>query len=253
METREPIRIEREPQRLSDAVFDTLRRAIVDGKLAPGERLRQEALAEELGVSQITVREALHRLVGEGLCINIPYKGVRVIAPTLEDVEDILAIRGLLEGLAAELAASRIAPGELDRMRELLLATIVDADPISVERAREANREFHEIVIRASERRFLVQLLRQIWDWFDPLMVYARTLDTGQGAEIRQRLGEADKMQHTRLLEALEARDGSRARQVVAAYIEEAWNNLASIVGSQADEGDHTGDTDREGSALWKA
>jgi DNA-binding GntR family transcriptional regulator len=159
MDTREPIRIEREPQRLSDAVFDTLRRAIIDGKLAPGERLRQEALAEELGVSQITVREALHRLVGDGLCIRIPYKGVRVIAPTLEDLEDILAIRGLLEGLAAELAASRITLEHLARMRELLPTTIVDADPISVERAREANREFHEIVIRASERRSVPEKL----------------------------------------------------------------------------------------------
>jgi DNA-binding GntR family transcriptional regulator len=249
MEAREPIRIQREPQRLFDAVFDTLRRAIIDGKLAPGERLRQEALAEELGVSQITVREALHRLVGEGLCIHIPYKGVRVIAPTLEDLEDILAIRGLLEGLAAELAAGRIAPEQLARMRELLPTTIVDADPISVERAREANREFHEIVIRASERHFLIQILRQIWDWFDPLMVYARTVETEEGTEIRQRLGEADRVQHTRLLEALEAGDGPRARQVVAEYIDEAWNNLASIVGTQPGASDSSSDTKREGGA----
>jgi DNA-binding GntR family transcriptional regulator len=236
MPTRDPIQIEREPARLSDAVFEALRKAIIEGKLAPGERLRQEALAKELGVSQITVREALNRLVGEGLCIHIPYKGVRVIAPSLEDWEDIYAIRGLLEGLAAELAASRITPEELTQMQELLPATIVDADPESVGRAREANREFHEIAIKASDRRFLIQILRQIWDWFDPLILYARTLETEQGTEIRQRLGEADRHQHTRLLEALEARDGPRARQVVAEYVDEAWNNLVSMLGSSADE-----------------
>ena len=236
MQTREPIRIERELQGLSDAVFEALRNAIRDGRLAPGERLRQEALANELGVSQITVREALNRLVGEGLCIRVPYKGVRVIAPSKEGLEDIYAIRGLLEGLAAELAANHIVPEELDRMRELLPATVVGDDPESVARAREANREFHEIVVRSSGRRFLIQILRQIWDWIDPLMVYERTLETDGGQEIRNKWGERDRLQHTRLLEALEAGDGPRARQVVAEYVDEAWRHLASTIGSSADK-----------------
>ena len=72
MSPREPIRIEREPQRLSDAAFEALRKAILDRRLVPGEWLRQEALAKDLGVSQITVREALNRLVNEGLCISVP-------------------------------------------------------------------------------------------------------------------------------------------------------------------------------------
>jgi DNA-binding GntR family transcriptional regulator len=243
MQTREPIRVERAPQRLSDAVFDALRKAILDGKLAPGEWLRQEALAQELGVSQITVREALNRLVGEGLCIHVPYKGVRVIAPSLDDLEDIYAIRGLLEGLAVELAADRITLEELARMRELLPATIVDADSGSVTRAREANREFHEIAIRASDRQFLIQILRQVWDWIDPLMSYARTLGTDEGAEIRKRWGGRDSIQHTRLLEALEAGDGPRARQVATEYVEEAWRNLVSIIGPSAGESEGTSAT----------
>lgn len=232
MSPREPIRIEREPKRLSDAAFEALRQAILDRRLVPGEWLRQEALAKELGVSQITVREALNRLVNEGLCISVPYKGVRVVAPTLEDLEDIYALRGLLEGLAAELAASRITPEELTQMRELIPATVVDADPRSVERARKANREFHAIAIHASGRRFLIQILRQVWDWIDPLTHYQRTLGAEAGTEIRLRWGERDKIQHTRLLEALEAGDGPRARQVVIEYVDEDWGNLASIMRS---------------------
>ncbi len=232
MSPREPIRIEREPKRLSDAAFEALRQAILDRRLVPGEWLRQEALAKELGVSQITVREALNRLVNEGLCISVPYKGVRVVAPTLEDLEDIYALRGLLEGLAAELAASRITPEELTQMRELIPATVVDADPKSVERARKANREFHAIAIHASGRRFLIQILRQVWDWIDPLTHYQRTLGAEAGTEIRLRWGERDKIQHTRLLEALEAGDGPRARQVVIEYVDEDWGNLASIMRS---------------------
>jgi DNA-binding GntR family transcriptional regulator len=230
MQTREPIRIEHRPQQLSDAVFETLRKAILDGRLVPGEWLRQESLAQEMSVSQITVRDALNRLVGEGLAIRVPYKGVHVIALSADDLQDIWAMRRLLEGLAAELAAERITSEELAQMRELLPATIVDADPESVDRAREANREFHETAIRASGRRFLIRILRQIWDWMDPMMLYGRTLGMEQGAEIRTKWGEMDRLQHTRLLEALEARDGPRARQVVAEYVEEAWNNLASLI-----------------------
>jgi DNA-binding GntR family transcriptional regulator len=230
MQTREPIRIDHRPQQLSDAVFETLRKAILDGKLAPGEWLRQESLAQELGVSQITVRDALNRLVGKGLAVRVPYKGVRVIALSADDLEDIWAMRRVLEGMAAELAAEQITPEELAQMQEILSTSIVNADPESVGRAREANREFHEIVIRASGRRFLIRILRQIWDWIDPMMLYGRTLGMEQGAEIRTKWGERDRLQHTRLLKALEARDGPRARQVVAEYVEEAWNNLASLI-----------------------
>jgi DNA-binding GntR family transcriptional regulator len=238
MQTREPICIEHKPQRLSDAVFKALREAILGGKVALGERLRQESLAQEFGVSQITVRDALNRLVGEGLAVRVPYKGVRAIALSTDDLEDIYAMRGLLEGLAAELAADCITPEELARMRELLPATIVDAAPESVDRARKVNREFHEIAIRASGRRFLIRVLGQIWDWIDPMMLYGRTLAIDQGAEIRARWGEVDLFQHTRLLEALEARDGPWARQVVAEYVEEAWSNLASLICSSSESED---------------
>jgi DNA-binding GntR family transcriptional regulator len=82
----------------------------------------------------------------------------------------------------------------------------------------------------------LIQILRQLWDWIDPMMLYARTLEEDAGAEIRKRWGERDRIQHTRLLEALEAGDGPRARQVVAEYVEEAWHNLVSVLSASADE-----------------
>lgn len=245
MANREPIRISRRPESLADVTYSALRDAIVSGQLQPGEWLRQEALAQELDVSQITVRDALNRLVGEGLAVRIPYKGVRVVALSREDLEDIYSMRKLLEGLAAEVAAEHITEEELARMRELLPDTVVGADPASLARAREANREFHEIVVRASRRRFLSRVLGQLWDWIDPMMLYGRTLETEKGLEIRLKWGERDRIQHTRLLEALEARDGARARQVVYDYVQEAWENLVSVSGE-----DRADATDESGSAI---
>lgn len=229
MSDREPIRISRRPESLGDVTYEALRDAIISGQLAAGEWLRQEALAKELDVSQMTVRDALNRLVGEGLAVRIPYKGVRVVALSPEDLKDIYEMRKLLEGLAAQVAAERITEEELDRMRELLPDTVVDASPESVPRAREANREFHEIVIQASRRRFLARVLRQIWDWIDPMMLYNRTTDTEHGESIRLKWGERDRIQHTRLLEALENRDGARAQEITREYVEEAWTNLMAI------------------------
>ncbi len=238
MEEREPIRMAQKPQSLGDSVYDTLRRALLDGNLAPGEWLRQEPLAQELGVSHITVRDALNRLVGEGMAVHVPYKGVRAIALSLEDLRDIYDMRALLEGLAAELATERITPKELASMRKILPQTIVGDDPQSVDRARRANREFHEIVIGASSRRFLKRVLRQIWDWIDPMMYYGCTLSTQPGAEIRRQWGKADRLHHTMIIEALEARDGARARKAAVEAVEVAWVRLqAHFKAATAPEG----------------
>jgi DNA-binding GntR family transcriptional regulator len=233
MPDRDPIRITHHPESLGDATFEALREAIIAGQLQPGEWLRQEALAKELEVSQITVRDALNRLVGEGLAVRIPYKGVRVVVLSPADLKDIYEMRQLLEGLAAEVAATQITADELEELRELLPETVVDADSESVLRAREANREFHEIVTRASRRRFLIRVLSQIWNWHDPMMLYGRTQHTDEGREVRLKWGDRDRIQHTRLLEALEAGDGAAARQVVHDYVAEAWHNLQSVIADE--------------------
>ena len=236
MPDREPLRLDHQRESLADGAFRVLRGAILSGRLQPGEWLRQEALAEELGVSQTTVRDALNRLIGEGLAVRIPYKGVRVVALSPEDLADIYAMRAHLEGLAAESAAQAITADELDEMRALLPDTVVGTDPDTVARAREANRKFHTIFIEASRRRFIVRVLRQIWDWIDPLMLYSRTAETEMGEETRLKWGERDRYQHERLLAALEAGDGERAREVATEAVEEAWENLSTFVFAQEEE-----------------
>jgi len=230
MPKRKPIVLQHTRESLAESVFRALRKAILEGELEPGEWLRQEALAEELNVSQVTVRDALNQLVGEGLANRIPYKGVHVTMLSPAELEDIYAMRAVLEGMAAKSAAKRISKEALKEMKEIIQDTIVNNDPESVSRAREANRRFHEIFIEASERRFLIRVLNQILDWIDPLMLYSRTIKTEIGLETRLRWGERDRFQHTRLVKALEAGDGELAGQVAAEAVEEAWNNLAELI-----------------------
>jgi DNA-binding GntR family transcriptional regulator len=215
---------------LAEGIFRVLRKAIVEGELKPGERLRQESLAQEIGVSQTTVRDALNQLVGEGLAVRTPYKGVRVAKLSSAELEDIYEMRAVLEGMAAKSAAKHITSEALQEMRDILSETIVNNDPASIPIAREANRRFHEIFIEASQRRFLIRTLRQILDWIDPLMIYSRPTEPEIGIEIRLKWGERDRYQHTRLLEALEAADGELASQVAIEAVNEAWDNLAELI-----------------------
>jgi DNA-binding GntR family transcriptional regulator len=230
MNERKQIGLEYKKESLTQGVFRTLRNAILDGNLERGEWLRQESLAEELDVSQTTIRDALNQLIGEGLAVRIPYKGVRVVALSSSDLKDIYEIRAVLEGLAAKIAARKISKGDLQEMREILPDTVVNKDPESVPKAREANRKFHEVFIKASDRRFLIRILRQLWDWIDPLMLYSRTVETDIGQDTRLKWGLRDRYQHTRLLEALEIGDGELASQVAMEAVQEAWDNLAEVI-----------------------
>ena len=105
---------------LADSAFESLRDAVIDGRLEAGQWLRQKALAQELGVSQMPVREALKRLVAEGLADRIPYKGVRVAEFSPKDIVDICTNRLVLESLAVRLATPLITAEEVERLKDNL-------------------------------------------------------------------------------------------------------------------------------------
>ena len=88
-------------RQLRNLVADRLRTAILNGEIKPGEWLRQEKLAAEYNVSQMPIREALKELSAEGLVEHVPYRGVRVIEFSADDIEDLYASRSFLEGKAA--------------------------------------------------------------------------------------------------------------------------------------------------------
>lgn len=219
----------KEAPRLSDMAYEAIREAIASRRIKPGEWLREEALAQEMGVSRPTVRDALTRLVAEGLAVHEPYKGVRTLAIRTEDVVDVYEMHALLEGLAVELAASRLSDEELAQMRELLPNTVPGADLHSVERAREANREFHWIAIRASGRRHLMRHLEQLWE----LIVTYALLHTGTE---RVESAKQDLAHHTALIEALEARDGKRARETITEHLEHGLATLLPRLQTQGQE-----------------
>src|SRR4029077_2652017 len=106
-------------QQLTDRVHAALREAITSGRLRPDERIKQEKVAAELGVSRTPVREALHLLEREGLVRLVPRRGAVVPGVTAADVRELYELRELLEPAAAALATIRADPDERHAVQRL--------------------------------------------------------------------------------------------------------------------------------------
>src|ERR1700730_13928498 len=133
----------------AEAVYRALRHGIVHGQLAPGERLRSDALANELHVSRTPVREALRKLEAEGL---VEQSGSRLVVRALseQDLTELFYVREALEGMAARLAAENATPTEIVEIKELLKDMETVRRRGDVDALRGLTGEFHQLVCRAS-------------------------------------------------------------------------------------------------------
>ncbi|MDN5745753.1 MAG: GntR family transcriptional regulator [Nocardioidaceae bacterium] len=142
-----------------------LRRAVFEGELESGTPLREIALAESLGVSRPTVREALTALVAEGLATREPHRGVSVATPKAESVRDICRSRAVLEGAGVR-AWTAADPERRRRVRFALDAYTAAADSgsASYEELNERHLEFHICLVELTGSLRLVQMARALMD-----------------------------------------------------------------------------------------
>lgn len=159
--------------RLSSRLYEELRRGVITGVYSQGQRLTEQSLAAELGVSRIPLREALPQLEVEGFIQSFPRRGVVVSRWTDEAVHHVFDVRIALEGQAARLAARRAADGkaELDRLWERLEeseAQIRAGDALAV---AQANADFHQEVVAATGNALMSSLMaavagRLVWMFY---------------------------------------------------------------------------------------
>ncbi|MCZ4498362.1 MAG: GntR family transcriptional regulator [Marmoricola sp.] len=144
---------------LRDAVAEEIRRRVFSAALPPGSRVDQEALAHDLGVSRVPVREALITLHDEGIVENIARRGAFVALLSRLDIHDNYRILGMVSGLAAERAAGNLTAADLARLRDLADRMESSSAPVEQERL---NFEFHALINRAAGSRKLVSVLRML-------------------------------------------------------------------------------------------
>ncbi len=212
-------------RQLRNLVADQLRAAILEGRYKPGEWLRQEKLAQELNVSQMPVREALKELAAEGLIEHVPYRGVRVIAFSVNDVADLYAHRAFLEGRAAAAAAHNITPNEITELHQLMLEMENNAAPENVNAYRELNRRFHQVIFTASRREYLIRTLQQMWATFPTMLIANFAATASQPLPERD---ATDTSEHQAIFDALHGQDAEAAEQAMKAHILATGNQLVA-------------------------
>lgn len=147
---------------LRDVVFNTLRDAILTGKLVPGERLMENQLADKLGVSRTPVREALRMLELENLVELVPRKGAQVLDMSEKDIVNILEVRSALEGLATSLACKKMSKEAVMQLKALEANFERAVSENDIERFVELDEEFHDMIFAATENDKLVQMFQNL-------------------------------------------------------------------------------------------
>jgi DNA-binding GntR family transcriptional regulator len=147
---------------LSEVVTERIRGRILDGTLKPGERLVEDRLSAELGVSRVPVREALRGLSAEGLVTLLPRRGATVVEVTPESVAELVEVRALLEGLNARLAAQRHDPEIVVQLQDTLARGNAAAQAGTAEELARLNAEFHERLAEASRNAVLCEVMRSL-------------------------------------------------------------------------------------------
>jgi DNA-binding GntR family transcriptional regulator len=202
---------------MSDDVAAILRRAILRLEFEPGERLVESALASELQISRAPVREALLKLAAEGLVIEEPRRGYRVIKLDHREVREIYELRSAIEGLAAELlqqSRSKAATSELRRILEQAADAGTRGDN---RRVTELDFAFHEALCRLSGNRRLHAVFRTL----APALQTLFNLDEAVFGPPAVTISE-----HLPIVEAIERGDPS-ARQLVADHMTNAERQLS--------------------------
>lgn len=147
---------------LRDVVFHTLRRAIMQGDLKPGERLMEIKLANRLGVSRTPIREAIRMLELEGLVTMVPRKGAQVAEITEKDLKDVLEVRRTLEIMAGEIACERITPELLEQLKNTGHEFMVRKDTNDFTSLAEVDVKFHDIIYAATGNQRLISILNNL-------------------------------------------------------------------------------------------
>ena len=215
-----------ERRALVDKLAAQLQARVLNGELASGTRLRQEALAEEFGVSRTPVREALRKLQASGLVELRPHRGALVRGLSPREIRDAYEVRAELEALAAEVAALRIRQEQLERLqraqaqfreglRRITRRTRNGRRRLSDEEIAawgRANDEFHQVIQEAAGNEVLVATLAHLHRSFP------RDLSRIVLSE-NSNLLEENVAEHQAVLEAIERGESETARSLMHSHV----------------------------------
>lgn len=212
--------------RLSERIYDDIKKDILSCKLLPGQVITQAELSEAYSASRTPTREAMHALMAEGLIQTIPHSGYVVSPITLSDVYELFEVRALLEGDAASLAAIRHTPEDIERLSELARIGSVHHEQQNFDNFVVANRQFHMALGESSHNSRLVSMLEQVMNDLNRILLLGLDIrdDTHRSHNEHFGIIKAIKDGDSALAESITVRHSQISTQEVIEELLTKWN-----------------------------
>jgi DNA-binding GntR family transcriptional regulator len=214
------------PLTIKNHVLTAIREQILTGRLPLGSRIDQQAIAEELGVSVIPVRESLRQLEGEGLVQIVAYRGAFVARPSLADVEGIYLIREVLEELAVKLAVGSVSRESLRELRRLMAEGEQAVAVGDIDELLSLNKSFHFVIYTHSRQPLLVDTITGFWDrirLYRQMYIY------------QPESTETSLREHEQIYRLIESGDADAAGLAMRRHLERAGEKIIAMIRESLD------------------
>ncbi|MHB8279223.1 MAG: GntR family transcriptional regulator [Candidatus Humimicrobiaceae bacterium] len=191
--------------------------AILNGKLAPGERILESRIAKQMNISRAPVREAVRQLEGEGLVTVVPRKGVFIAELTVDDIEELYFLRSEIEGLAVRFFLKNRKDEEIEELKELVERMKLAIKEKNIEKLSKIDVSFHELIVSASryKRLYKVWLTLKPHIWTLNNMVRIEEIDLEEVVDL-----------HSSLIKDLESNDRLKAEKSIKSHIKHFGKRL---------------------------
>lgn len=195
---------------LREIVYEELKRQIMVGEIAPGTRMMEVDLADEMGVSRTPVREAIRKLEKEGLVTIEPRRGAYASDISAKEMVDVLEVRQDLEGMAAGLAAQKIKGSDRDQLMEVTRLYREAVESGDVEEIIKRDEEFHKYIVGLSDNKTLIKMVSQVQE----LALRFRYIYYEDFSRFKNQ-----PVEHQQIVEAILSGDTESARRYADAHV----------------------------------
>jgi len=206
-------------------VYDQLLQAIVSGEFEAGEHLDEKELADNFGISRTPLREAINRLVHDGLILEIPFKGSFVRKFTPQEVNDIYEVRKTLEVLAICMAVRNMSEDELNEITAIVNKIAAAQESGYLLAYSELDTAFHEKLALFSRNKTLVRML-------ESLGIQIRVIR--HMANKNKEVVSRSQFERVRILEALQQRNEAKAAAFMEEHIDNIRRDVVSILNNSS-------------------
>ena len=210
---------------LKNQVIAEIQKAIIDGRLKPGERLNEAQISKEMGLSKSPVREAIKELTAGGILIAEPFKGTYVKGLSRKEARELFSLRRILETHAIELILPDITQKDLNSLGRIIEKMKVAAEKGDKKRLSDLDLNFHRQIIELSGH----ELLSEIWD---KIVVRAR-IYLYQKSQV---IGDLNKLYllHKNLFELLREKDTEIVKKTLEDHLNHTLNKALDILDGRA-------------------